>query len=127
MKIIGTILAVLILFSGCGAEKIDFEKPVFETECIESITVFSVPDNTEGVLVPEENMDEIIEWIGMFRIDKKAGNILEPGSNVVSLRIEYSDGTIAESGINTIMIGKTNYEMKFERTPECLNELLGRN
>ena len=127
MKIIAATLAVLILFSGCGAGKIDFEKPVFETENIESITFFAVPNNTEGVLVPEENMDEIIEWIGTFRLDKKADNIPEPGSNTVSLRIEYSDGTVIESGINTITIGKTKYEMKFERTPECLNELLGIN
>ncbi len=68
-------------------------------------------------------MDDITTWIGTFTIDKKAGDLLDPGTNTFSFRIEYSDGTIIESGVNTTTIDGVTYYMKHEKAPECYDAL----
>lgn len=128
-KIISFVLVLFCLlgFVGCSKNSIDSAKPVFETDNISKITLFAVPNHTGGVVVPSEYMDEITAWIGTFTVDKEAGDILDPGTNTFSFRLEYSDGTIVESGVNTTTIDGITYYMQQERTPECFDSLFAEN
>ena len=91
------IIAVLIIFciigfSACRNEKVDTVSPVFRTEDIVSITLFSIPDHWDGIKIPDEYMDEMTKWIASFRISGKAKDV-ECGVNMITFTIEYSDGT----------------------------------
>lgn len=119
----------LLGMAGCDINKVDKTQPVFETESIKSITVYAMPDFEDGIPVPDEDMDEIISWIGTFRIDKKAGNEgdkLDPGTGMRTFRIEYLDGTIVESDANTVIIDEIIYYMKKDKEPECFHEIFAR-
>lgn len=124
-KMIAFVFALVCVFGmvGCSTNNIDTAKPIFRTENISRITVFCIPDHLDGIEVPTEYMEEIITWIGTFRIDKKAGDVLEPGANTSSFRIEYSDGTIVESGVNTTTIDGVTYYMKCDKAPACYDAL----
>lgn len=74
--------------------------------------------------MPNENMDEIITWLGSFRLEAKAGESLRPGANAVSFRIEYSDGTIVENGVSTTMVDGVVYYMRSEDPPQCYSEIV---
>ncbi len=119
------ILTCVLGLAGCSSNKIDKTKPVFETENISRITFYSVPEGGKGFEVPSEYIDEITTWLGSFTIDAKAdGNVLDPGSNSVSVQIEYSDGTVIENGLSTIKIDGIIYYMKYENAPECYLQIL---
>ena len=121
-KMMFSILAIVFVLAltACGSNKIDMTQPVFETENIKGVAVYSMPDFEQGIPVPDEDMDAVINWIGSFRIDKKAGkegDKMDPGTGIRSFAIEYLDGTIVESDANTINIDGTVYYMKSESRP----------
>ena len=119
-------LSCIFAFAACGSNQIDMTQPVFETDNIMGVTVYSMPDFEEGIPVPDEDMDAVIHWISSFRLDKKAGkegDKLDPGTGIRSFAIEYLDGTIVESNANTITIDGTIYYMKSESRPVCIEEL----
>ena len=119
-------LSCIFAFAACGSNQIDMTQPVFETDNIMGVTVYSMPDFEEGIPVPDEDMDTVIHWISSFRLDKKAGkegDKLDPGTGIRSFAIEYLDGTIVESDANTITIDGTIYYMKSESRPVCIEEL----
>lgn len=127
-KMMFSILAIvfMLVLTACGSNKIDMAQPVFETENIKGVTVYSMPDFEEGIAVPDEDMDVVIQWLGSFRLDKeagKAGDKLDPGTGILSFAIEYLDGTIVESDAITITIDNTIYYMKSESRPVCIEEL----
>ena len=116
-------LVCMLALAGCSSNSVDTTEPIFETTGIAGITFFCVPNHTDGVEVPAGNLDEISAWIGTFTIDKEAGDILDPGTNTFSFQIEYKDGTIVESGLNTTTINEFSYCLKYENPPECFNAL----
>ena len=119
-------LSCIFAFAACGSNQIDMTQPVFETDNIMGVTVYSMPDFEEGIPVPDEDMEAAIHWIGSFRLDKKAGKAgdkLDPGTGIRSFAIEYLDGTIVESDAITITIDDTIYYMKSESRPVCIEEL----
>ena len=127
-KMMFSILAIVFVLAltACGSNKIDMTQPVFETENIKGVAVYSMPDFEQGIPVPDEDMDAVINWIGSFRIDKKAGkegDKMDPGTGIRSFAIEYLDGTIVESDANTIIIDGTVYYMKSESRAVCVEEL----
>lgn len=124
-KMIASFFVFIVLLGciGCSKNSIDTTTPIFKTEGISRIILFAVPNHTDGIVVPSEYMDEITAWIGTFTVDKESGDILEPGANTFSFRLEYADGTIVESGVNTTTIDGVTYYMKQERTPECFDAL----
>lgn len=109
---------------GCGSDEIDRTKPVFETDNICSITFFTPYNYEDGIDVPSAYMDEIIPWLASFRVDKKAGEMLIPGTNSISFRIEYADGTILENGLSTTTIDDTEYYLKSGEAPPCYLEII---
>ena len=127
-KIMASILVIafVLALTACGSGKVDMAQPVFVTENIKGVTVYSMPDCEQGISVPDEDLEATIQWIGSFRLDKKAGKAgdkLDPGTGIRSFAIEYLDGTIVESDAITITIDDTIYYMKSESRPVCIEEL----
>ena len=93
-------------------------KPAFETENISKIAFKFGP--LKEVKVPSEDMEEIAEWLEIFKIGDrvKCREKLSPGTNSVSIRIEYLDGTIVENGLSTIKIDKKEYHLIYSDAPE---------
>ena len=127
-KYVTFVLALICVLSllGCSANKAAKDLRVFETENITRITFYTVPGGGKGFEVPGEYMEEITTWLGSFTIDKKAdGQVLIPGSNSVSVEIEYADGTIVKTGLSTTEIDGVIYYMKQEDAPKSYLEILG--
>ncbi len=97
---------------------------VFKTENITRITFYTLSSDGKGFEVPSENIAEITTWLGSFTIGEKADNVLAPGSNSVSVEIEYADGTIVKNGISTVNIDGVAYYMEHDDAPECYLEII---
>ena len=111
---------ILLGTAGCKTQKVDRTTPVFKTEDIACISFTTLPKTDEDFLVPEEYKKEIISWLGTFRIGEEADpEALEPGSDSISVRIEYTDGTVIENGLTTVMVDGVVYYMSFAPSPEC--------
>ena len=96
----------------------DNSTPAFETENISKIAFKFGP--FEEVEVPSEDLEEITEWLGTFKIGDriKRREKQSPGTNSVSVRIEYLDGTIVENGLSTIKLDKKEYHLIYSDAPE---------
>ena len=96
----------------------DNSTPAFETENISKIAFKFGP--LEEVEVPSEDLEEITEWLETFKIGDrvKCREKLPPGTNSVSVRIEYLDGAIIENGLSTIKIDKKEYHLIYSDAPE---------
>ena len=125
-KLIALVLALVCVLGlvGCSTNKVDKEKPVFETENIARITFYTLPSGGKGFEVPSEYMAEITTWLGSFTIDEKANKTLAPGSNSVSVEIEYADGTVVKNGLSTTKVDGVTYYMKHDNAPECYFAIL---
>ena len=126
-KYIALVLALVCVLGlvGCSTNKVDKAKPVFETENIACITFYTLPSGGKGFEVPSEYMTEITTWLGSFTIDEKADdNALVPGSNSISVEIEYADGTVVKNGLSTTEVDGVTYYMKHEDAPQCYFEIL---
>ena len=97
----------------------DNSKPACETENISKIAFKFGP--LEEVEVPSEDMEEITERLETFKIGDrvKRREKLPPGTNSVSVRIEYLDGTNEENGLSTIKIDKKEYHLIYSDAPEA--------
>lgn len=75
--------------------------------------------------MPSEYLEEIATWLGSFRIDEKVKDkVLAPGSNSISIEIEYADGTVLKNGLTTTKVEGVDYYMKHEDAPQCYFEIL---
>lgn len=108
----------MLFICGCGFETNE-SSPIFETENISKIAFIFGP--LEEVEVPSEDMEEITEWLETFKIGDrvKRREKLPPGTNSVSVRIEYLDGTIVENGLSTIKLGKKEYHLMYADAPKA--------
>ena len=112
---------------GCTSDDgIDRTQPVFATENISGITFYTSlkGDYLEEIEVPNAYMEEIVSWLGSFRIGTKAGDTLIPGTNAVKLRIEYADGNVVESGISAALVDGEFYYLDCENAPQCYLKLV---
>ena len=128
MKKLMTLILVLVCvlgLIGCSTNKADKNVQIFETENITRITFHTLPSSGKGFEVPSEYMAEITTWLASFTIDKKANdNVLAPGSNSISVEIEYADGTVVKNGLSTTKVDGVTYYMKHEDAPQCYFEIL---
>jgi len=119
------VLACVVCLVSCSSNKVDKTTPVFETENITRITFYTTNlSDGNGIDVPSEYAEEIATWLGTFTIDKKADKTLIPGSNSVSVEIEYADGTVVKNGLSTTKVDGVTYYMKSENAPDCYLEIL---
>jgi len=120
-KLIALILSLIVILglAGCGNTDADINVQVFKTEDISRILFYDVA-SMEPVEVPEEYFSEIVTWLSTFTIDKEVENDkIEPGSDAISVQIEYNDGTTVKNGLSTFEIDGKRYYMKSDDTPEC--------
>ena len=118
------VLVCAVCLVSCSSDQVDKTKPVFETENIARITFYTLPGDGNGFEVPSEDMAEIITWLGSFTLDEKAdGKALAPGSNSISVEIEYTDGTVVKNGLSTTKVDGLTYYMKHEDAPPCYFEI----
>lgn len=98
-------------------------KPAFKTDNISKIWFKFGP--WEEVEVPSEDIEEITDWLETFKIGNrvKRRETQTAGTNSVSVKIEYSDGTIVENGLSTMKIDKKEYHLIYEKAPACYMKL----
>lgn len=99
---------------------------VFQTENIARITFYAYGGNGKGSEVPEENMTEIINWLGSFTIDKEVVGEILPGTNTRQVEIEYTDGTVIKQGLDVVVIDGIRYDMKSDKKPDCFEEIMSK-
>ena len=97
---------------------------VFDTENIEKITFYSYYGMGTGSVVPDENMDEIINWLSTFTFKKKG----EPrdGDNFNQVQIEYADGSIIKKGLTSVSFDGVLYYIEGEEYPYCFNDIISK-
>lgn len=122
MKKLTALLFALLMLTGLAACSVK-DKPIFETENITGITFIRTAPKGRETVVPEEYLDEITQWLGTFKAGKKAGDVLPPGADSISVRIEYSDGTIVENGLSTVVIKNKTYMINYDKEPACWFDL----
>jgi len=99
---------------------------VFKTDNISRITFYSYYGSGKGSVVPKENMTEIINWLGSFKIDKKAPDILPPGTGTNCVEIEYSNGTVVKKALDYVMVDSVQYKTKSDNAPGCYWDILSK-
>ena len=136
-KLLSLALCVTMLFCLMACDREDADKTydtlfdtypsVFVTENITSITFYAYYGGGKGSKVPKEHMDEIINWLNSFTIDREAtdDDVLE-GTNTYYVEIEYSDGTIIKEGLDVIIIDRTRYLLKKEPYPSCFENIISK-
>ncbi len=122
----GTDLPVNETTSDNTKNTIILSKAIFNTNNIKRISFYSYYGQGNGSSVPDENMTEIIEWLGTFSIDKKAEEMLPPGTNTNYVEIEYLDGTVVKEGLDVIEVDGILYYVKSAPTPECFYEIISK-
>ncbi len=95
---------------------------MFDTEHATAVTFF-ISGTKDGYAVPQEDLAEILEWLGTFTVAEKAEKTLPTGTNRISVRIEYAGGVTISHGLGTTEIEGTHYYMKHKDAPECYTEL----
>ena len=136
-KLLSVILCGLMLFSlvACKGEDtaktygklFDVYPSVFVTENITSITFYAYYGEGKGSKVSKEYMDEIINWLNSFTINREAtdDDVLD-GTNTYYVEIEYSDGTIIKEGLDIIQIDGTRYLLEKETYPDCFEDIVSK-
>ena len=99
---------------------------IFKTDNIKRITFYAYYGQGKGSDVTDENMTEIINWLRTFAIDKKADDLIAPGTNTYCVEIEYLDGTIVKEGLDVIIVDGVSYYVKFAPNPDCFWEIISK-
>lgn len=99
---------------------------VFETENIVRITFYGYYGSGTGSEVPEEDMEAITTWLASFTIGEKAPDLPAPGTNTYHVKIEYADGTVAESGLDVTTVDGVRYQISSGPQPECFAEIIAK-
>ena len=102
------------------------KKTIFNTENIARITFYAYGGNGKGSEVPEENMTEIINWLGSFTIDKEVVGEVLPGTNTRQVEIEYTDRTVIKQGLDVVVIDGIRYHMESDKKPDCFQEIMSK-
>lgn len=124
-KFIALVLALICVLGliGCSTKDEVIGKTVFETENITSVTFYGSAPNSIETNVPDEYLSEITAWLGTFVAEKMADDVLPPGADSMFVRIEYSDGTIVENSMTTIVLDGKTYLINYDKEPACYFEL----
>ena len=99
---------------------------IFNIDNIKRITFYAYYGHGKGSDVTDENMAEIINWLGTFAIDKKADGLISPGTNTYCVEIEYLDGTVVREGLDVIIVDGVSYFVKSAPNPDCFWEIISK-
>lgn len=128
-KILALILtaAMALCLGACAIADENTGTAIFDTENIARITVFSYYGHGKGCDVPEENMDEIIAWLGTFKVGSRLYTETIPeDANAICVEIQYEDGTVIKKGIELTIIDGYGYYLEYDAPPDCFNDFLNR-
>lgn len=125
-KLITLLMALVCIFTltGCLTTDEQYGKPVFETENIVHITFYKARTSDQAYAVPGEHMEEITAWLGSFIVGAKLVGEQPAGLNAESVKIEYADGSIVETGLDIEVIDGVIYYTECDETPEYYYEIL---
>ena len=107
----------------------DLDPPtaVFNTNNIKSITFYAYYGGGNGSKVPDENMEEIIQWLQSFALGEKVEDeMLPPGTNTYHVEIEYEDGTVVKEGLDAVNVDGDLYYVKRDQPPACFYEIISK-
>lgn len=108
-------------------ENFDNSEPVFNTENVTRITFYEYYGYGTGVDVPDENMAEVIKWLGTFKCGEEVSENLKPGTNTHCVEIEYTDGTVIKQGLDVIVIKGISYKLEYGTCPGCYWDLISKS
>lgn len=114
------VIMVMVTMAGCGAPE---GERVFDVKNVDAVDFFKT-GTRESVSVPREDLDEILEWLGTFTVGSQTEEYLIPGSNYISVRIVYGDGTVLENSLSTITRRSVLYYMDAASAPKCYLSLV---
>lgn len=121
------LICALLLLSGCGTKTdANIGKTVFDVEKeITGIEFYSTVNLRGTVVVPEEYLAEITEWLGTFRItEKNTRDTWAPGTGSTEVTIYYADGTTHSGSISNISIDGSGYYIDGDNAPEIWLSLM---
>ncbi|MBR2860300.1 MAG: hypothetical protein IKB86_00445 [Clostridia bacterium] len=102
------------------------DKKVFDTENVTKITFYAYYGAGKGSVVPDENMEEIKNWLNSFTVTERAPYIIPPGTNTHCVEIEYEDGKVIESGLDTVDVNNVYYYIESDATLECFYTIISK-
>ena len=98
-----------------------------DTNNIKSITFYAYYGGGIGSKVPDENMEEIIQWLQSFALGEKfEDEMLPPGTNTYHVKIEYKDGTVVKEGLDVVRVDGDLYYVKRDHPPACFYEIISK-
>lgn len=71
-------------------------------------------------------MNEMINWLDTFTVGEWIAGLVPPGTNTVHVEIEYSDGTVAKCGIDTIKVNGVKFYTNCGDHPDALYRALSK-
>lgn len=71
-------------------------------------------------------MNEMINWLDTFTVGERVVGMVPPGTNTVYVEIEYSDGTVAKCGTDTIKVIGVLYYTNCDYRPDALYRALSK-
>lgn len=99
---------------------------IFNTDNIKRITFYAYYGQGKGSNVTDENMAEVINWLGTFAIDKEVDDLIAPGTNTYYVEIEYFDGRVVKKGLDVIEVDGISYYVKSAPMPDCFWEIISK-
>lgn len=114
---------LVITFGGKNLD--EYATNVFKTDGINRITFYAYYGYGKGSDVPEDNMEEIINWLATFTVGEKVPDQPVDGDNFIHVEIGYKDGTIVKVPLDTVTVDGVQYYTDNGQTPtpECLEEI----
>jgi len=109
-----------------GGKNLDEYSNVFQTGGINRITFYRYSGYGKGSDVPENNMQEIINWLATFTVGEKVPDEPVDGDNFIYVEIGYKDGTIVKVPLDTVTVNGVQYYTDNGQTPtpDCFVEIL---
>jgi len=126
-KFLCFLICALLLLSGCAVKSDpNIGKTVFDTEKdITGIEFYTTVNLRGTVVVPEEYIAEITEWLETFKItEKNTRGTWPPGTGSTDVTIYYADGTTYSGSISTINIDGSWYYIDCDDAPEIWVSLM---
>ena len=101
---------------------------IFKTEDIVSVTFYHDSSGDKPYPVPEEDLPEIVAWLGTFRTAQKVRFFngypeLAAGTNSFWVEITYADGQVLKTVMDTATVEGVLYHTTDAGTPESFNRL----
>ena len=120
------LICAFLLLTGCGTKTdANIGKTVFDTEKeITGIEFYTTVNLRGTVVVPEEYLAEITEWLGTFKItEKNTRGTWAPGTGSTDVTIYYADGTTHSGSISNTTIDGVGYYIDGDNAPDFWPDL----